>query len=376
MDMQSITWCRGCVRFIVPAFARVVNFRSDSSLLSLKQGAVLGMILSWSCAGLLAGPSRQGQVQYSNGDSATGALSLTPGSDLKIHTAEGIRTLSLDGVQEMTFAPEKENLEQKWRFVEAGRTQKERWGKPCPVRELRATLTLSGGAVLTGHLYTTVLYLEGAEQTTKVVLRAKDRGGEGQAFADLVYPVRIAFTDAVEARSSGSPLVMVVSNATELVALVPGSLVRLPAVREAHEGEFRLPRTAETNAFLAARTETAITVAWSVVADTRLVARLEPALVVAQDFFDSKVLLGVQRRGDDLYTLLMLSCTRRTTLDAANSQPWRLEVWRWKDNGDTVMLAGRGYFFRGILRPGATPPPVRLVSGIQSAFAGEEARVP
>jgi hypothetical protein len=61
-----------------------------------------------------------------------------------------------------------------------------------------------------------------------------------------------------------------------------------------------------------------------------------------------------------VYALVMASRAGRTTFDAEQSQPWRLEIWRWRLDGDKAMVAGRGYFFRGILEKGAAPPPVAL----------------
>jgi len=316
------------------------------------------LIVALSCMGLLADTVRPGLVQFSNGDTVEGSFTLTPGSELKIHTGRELKTVSISSVREMAFEPEKESLEQKWRFVEAGRTQKEKWGRPYPIREIRSILSLADGSVFRGYLYTTVLYLEGKEQTTKVVLRAKDRGEEGQTFADLVYPVRIAFADTGLTQSDAMTVTVSASNATELVALTPGALLRIPAVRTPQG--FRLGGLTATNAYMATRSDAGISVAWPAMTDTGLVTRIEQALGLVEDFFDSRELLGVQRTGDDVYSLLMLSRKNRTTLDRENSQPWRLEVWRWKDNGDALMLAGRGYFFRGIVRKGGTPPPVIL----------------
>ena len=307
---------------------------------------------------------------------AEGLFSLTPGSELKIHTGKELKTVPLDRVREIVFEPEKETLEKKWRFVEAGRTQKETWGQPYPVREIRAVLTLADGTVIRGHVYTTVLYLEGKEQTVKVVLRAKDRGNEGQTFADLVYPVRIAFTDT--ALSATGPILIRARNsqAADLVALTPGALLRLPAVRTPDGSAFKLAGLLAPTAFLAVKTGACVRVGWPTDVDTGLVARVEQAVGIAEDFFDAKTLLGTQRFGDDIYSLLMLSRKGHTTLDREKSQPWRLEIWRWKDNGERLMAAGRGYFFRGILPKGEEPPTVALSPEIWAMELKDGAELP
>jgi hypothetical protein len=307
---------------------------------------------------------------------AEGLISLTPGSEFKIFVGSTLKTLSLEQVQEIRLDPEKESLEQKWRFAEAGRTQKTKWGQAYPIRELRATITLADGMIYKGHLYTTVLYLEGREQTTKIVLRAKDKGSEGQTLNDLVYPVRVAFKDKA---SSVAEIITIKSanpNATELAALTPGALLRVAATRKPNTEGFLLTGLPVANPFTAVKTDSTIEVEWPANAETGLTARVEQALGLARDFFDSQKLLGVQRCGDDIYTLLMLTRKAITTLDQADSQPWRLEIWRWKDNGDRLMIAGRGYFFRGIIPKTASPPPIVIVPIISTTSSSGRASQP
>jgi hypothetical protein len=63
-----------------------------------------------------------------------------------------------------------------------------------------------------------------------------------------------------------------------------------------------------------------------------------------------------------VYSAMMLVRRGPTTLDAEKSQPWRCEVWHWKYDEDEkkLLLAGRGYFFRGIIGRGEQPPAVKL----------------
>jgi len=328
---------------------------------------LLVLLILFPCLSLHGETNRPAQVQFSNGDMAGGLISLTPGSEFKIFVGSTLKTLPLEQVQEIRLEPEKESIEQKWRFVEAGRTQKTKWGQPYPVRELRAIITLADGSTSQGHLYTTVLYLEGQEQTTKIVLRAKDKGNEGQTFNDLVYPVRVTFTDKALSVPGTITIKRANSNANELVALTPGAFLRVSATRTPDAKGFQLTGLPITNPFTAFRTGSEIEVDWPANADTGLTARVKQALGNAQDFFDSQELLGVQRDGTDIYSLLMLFRKGPTTLEQADSQPWRLEVWRWKDNGDRLMIAGRGYFFRGIIPKTASPPAVVLLPEVRTS---------
>jgi hypothetical protein len=318
----------------------------------------LGVALAMAPAAAAEEAGRPGEIQFSNGETQSGIISLTPGSQLQIHTGKELRSLALDTVREIRIEPESEEMEQKWRFVEAGRVEKEKWGQPYPVRSLRTTLVPTSGSSIVGHLYTTVLYVEGQDSAaTKVVLLAKQRGKEGETFADLVYPVRIAFADP--AHGTTDSLRIQVKDKAEVVALTYGTLTRLVAEPVGQE-EQRLPSPLGAKVFAATRAHGVIRVGWPAAADAELRARIEKLYGEVRDFFDQFRVLGVQVDGEDVYSLVMASRTGRTTLHAEQSQPWRLEIWRWKLDGDNAMVAGRGYFFRGILEKGAEPPPVTL----------------
>ena len=153
---------------------------------------LIAAMLNWSLAHGQDGTGRAGRVELSNGGVLEGLISSTPGAPLRLQVGNDLKDVPLEAVQELRFVPEQETMEQKWRFVEAGRNEKKKWGAPYPVRELQTQIILSGGCVFTGHLYTTVLYVAQSNATTKVVIKAKDKGTEGQTFQDVVYPVRIA----------------------------------------------------------------------------------------------------------------------------------------------------------------------------------------
>ncbi|MEI8314863.1 MAG: hypothetical protein WCG79_05365 [Verrucomicrobiota bacterium] len=297
---------------------------------------------------------RPGVVQFSNGDTLAGQISLTPGAELKVIAGTTLRTLALDKVQEIRFAPEEETLEQKWRFPVAGQTRKEKWGLPYPVRHLRATLVLGDGQTVTGHLYTTALYIEGAEQNQKIILEAKQRGKEGETFQSLVYPASVKFTDATAVTAPVIRLKTGLPGA--LVALTRGALVRLEATGD------RLPSPFGAELFVAVQSATGIMVGWPEEEDAQLTELVRAALPDVRDFFDVLGLHGVWRDPvtGDVYSLMLLERRGVTTLNAERSQPWRCEVWRWKfaDEEKKLLVAGRNYFFRGIIARGEHAPAV------------------
>lgn len=301
---------------------------------------------------------RPGTVQLSDGEILAGQLSLTPGESLKILQNGTYRSIGWERVREIQFRPVNERLEQKWRFPEAGQTRKEKWGQPYPVRELEASVRIGGGQEITGHLFTTVLYVATGERTHKIVLARKQRGKEGERLAALVYPVRISFADAPAETAGGIRLKFA---ARDLVALTHGVLARVES-RRVETGEFELPATFGENLFLAAETKDGLLVGWPGQTDPGLQQLVTAALADVRDFLDQQRVLGVYRAGDDVYSAMMLRRCGPTSLNEARSQPWRLEIWRWKYDAESrkLMLAGRGWFFRGILSPQEQPPPVQL----------------
>jgi len=96
----------------------------------------------------------------------------------------------------------------------------------------KTTLLLAGGEHLSGHLYPTVLYIENGQDARMVILLAKQRGKEGDALKEWVYPAKVSFDEPgaspitlarLEARVSG------IGIGREMVALTRGAFDRLEA---------------------------------------------------------------------------------------------------------------------------------------------------
>jgi hypothetical protein len=320
-----------------------------------------------------AGP-RDGRVEFSDGTSADGKISLTPGGSLKIESGSQIRVLDLDRVQEIRIAPESEEMDRNWRFKEAGQTAKEYFGDPYPVRNLQATVILAGGQSFTGHLYSTVLYVEGAETAQKVPLLSKQKGAEGQSFKDLVYPVRISFGGAAAADTATATLRFLNTSGwkpapgNEIAAITRGALVRLAVTPTAANNEFKMTSPLGSEFFLAVKSGGKIAVGWPAEKDEKTLAQVQNALPKSEDFFDDRRVLGVARdpAAAEIYSLIFAARKGPTTLEQTRSQPWRLEIYRWKTEAgsDRLMLAGQGYLFRGIGAKDEAVPEVGLSAGL------------
>ena len=345
---------------------------------------VLAVALVHACVTIEAQSApRPGKVQFSNSEVVEGKISLSPGQQLRLHVEAQIRTLTLDKVREIRMLPEGDEMVRNWRFKDAGQAVKEYSGKPYPLRSLKTTITLADGERITGHLYTTVLYVEGPDKARKVVLYAKQRGQEGETFDKVVYPAVISFSDGA---SGVEETIRVrirhpsVGTTTELAALTHDALMTLEGHKTGQAGEYHMSSPLGEPVFLALKTGSKIVAGWPKEQDPKLMALVQTNLAIAEDFFDDRRLLGIwlDQKASDIYSLLMLTRKGQTTLDGEKTQPWRLVILRWKYDEDSqrVMLAGRGFFFRGILAKGETPPSVEITDALWGLKKDGEVWVP
>jgi hypothetical protein len=305
---------------------------------------------------------RPGIIAFSDGSSAEGEITLTPGSSLTLHDGKDPHTVPLEAVREVRFTPEKETMERAWRFIEAGQAKKELWGKPYPVRHLAASLQLRDETGWSGHLHTLPLYVTVTGVTTKIVILAKQRGKPGETLESLVYPLSIRFDDPAGASNRMARLTLKPDPANAaLCALTKGSLVRLPGNRQAGSDPFLIDAPLGAPLFVAVQNGDNLRVAWTNAASPEVDAAIRQAVADARDFFDQRRVMGVwQAPGeDDVYALVDLVRAGQTTLGGNQTQPWRLEIWRFKMEPDSrkLMLAARNWFFRGITAPGKPRPP-------------------
>ncbi|AKJ63385.1 hypothetical protein [Kiritimatiella glycovorans] len=343
-----------------------MNHRASPCLPPLRTTAAVLLAGLFSAAALEAGV-----VEFSDGSAITGEVRFAS-ADVKLHyRGKKLIRIPADEIAGIRLRPERESLERKWMMPTAGQTRKERWGEPFPVRHLKADLLLAGGQRREGHLYTTPLYVLGPEGAEKVVLPAKQRGEEGQTLAELVYPVAVRTDREVAAEAAErtfrlpEPL-----RGAEPVVLQRDTLTRLPVRREGDA--WRVTALPGEKLFAAVRRDGTVTVGWPERRDPALFERMNAALAEAKDFFDRRELLGVVRGGEDsLYALCLLSREGATTLKREKNRPWRVGIWRWKEDGEDgrIMLAGRGFFFRGIETRGVRPE-VRLSPELHAVMAG------
>jgi hypothetical protein len=311
--------------------------------------------------GLAHADARPGSVEWSDGRKLAGAISLTPGKDLRLFTGTGQVSVQLDEVKAITFKPEKEEMWQGFYFPDAGQATQVKTGEVYPIRYLQTQLTLADGKVLEGHLFTTTLYVETDDATEKVVLMAKQTGENGQKLSDLVYPTSIHFdTDAASAGSSQIDLTKVnLPGSHPPVVVAKTDLALLPSEQAEGQQVWTVPVGDPTKILFAIQATNGIHVAFPCdhiltgtnepltpdspeiknavfcqLKDHSMAKALDTSLKTMQDFYDTRTLLGCFWEDDDVYSLVMLKRTGPTNGFPADRIPWSLVILHWKYDTD------------------------------------------
>jgi hypothetical protein len=319
----------------------------------------------WTNAAMADG--RPGTVTYSDGHKLTGAIELSPGKQLLLYTSDGQVSLQLAQVKEMQFKPETETMEEGFYFPNAGQTTKVKTGDVYPTRQVKTNITLSDGKVLTGHLYTTMVYVEDDDGTAdKVPLMAKQTGTDGQKLADLIYPTDILF-DAGGNTAGSAQIDLTHAGFTTVknfIALSLPDVVALPASQTAGKFSWSVPMGDPKRIIFSVETTDGIHLAWPAQeADADVKAAVDKALKIMQDFYDTRIVLGCFSGDDgtDVYTAVLMKRMGATLGYAADKISYSIVILRWKyDLTDkTTTLLGRVPLFIGRAEGGA--PPIAVI---------------
>jgi hypothetical protein len=288
---------------------------------------------------------RPGTVEWSDGHKQAGAISLTPGKDLRLFTETRQVALSLAQVKEIVFTPEKEEMWEGFYFPNAGQATQVKTGEVYPIRYIKTQITLNDGKVVEGHLYTTIVYIEPDDgPAQKVVLLAKQTGANGQKLTDLLYPTAIRFDSTGGVTGSS---VIDLSQAGWIGAHPP-VIVALP--------EFTFLATEQTpgkpiwkvewqntaQILFSVEAADGIHVSWPLTeADPERQQAVEAALKVMRDFYDTRTAVGSFADADagDIYSLVMMKRLAKSvngdgTAFDPNLTPWSLVLLRWKYDPD------------------------------------------
>jgi hypothetical protein len=321
---------------------------------------LLALALVAAGGGAARADGRAGAIEFSDGHKATGAVSLTPGKDLRLYTDVSQVALSMDEVKEIRFKPEKEEMWEGFYFPDAGQTTQVKTGEVYPIRYLKTEITLADGKVLLGHLYTTTFYVEGDDTTQKVVVMAKQTGPNGTKLADLIYPTVIRF-DAASSAAGFSQIDLTQAN---LPGMKPPVIVRRPDLAllpvQPIEGKliWTIPvANAAGQIFFSVQADDGVHVAWpDGEPDPDMKQAADTGLKNMQDFYDNRATLGYLTDADagDIYTLCMLKRLGKAVAGDGSAfpesiVPYSLVILRWKYDPDQkkATLLNRALLYMG-----------------------------
>jgi hypothetical protein len=295
-----------------------------------------------SCASLRA-DGRPGTVTFSDGHTVTGGLFLTPGKSLRIYTSDTTAvSLSLAEVKEMRIKVEKEEMRKGFYFPNPGQAAQAETGDVYPVRYLSAEIALADGKTVTGHLLTTMLYVENDDGTQKIPLMAKMTGDDGQKIDDLVYPADIRF-DASAAPPGVAQIDLSQAGFTPKnppVVFGKPDMTLLPSSQVDGKQVWTVPTDHPDRIVFAVEAADGIHVAWpNVEAGPDVEKAVNVGLTNMHDFYDSRTLLGCVAEDDDIYSVVMLKrvgpMVGEDGIAVTNGMiPWTLTVMHWNYDAD------------------------------------------
>jgi len=373
--------------------------------------------------------ARTAAVYFSDGKVLTGEVSLTPGRSFKLNIPKGgklrtrdmvtgedvqygkVRYFTFEPVREIRFYPEKEEMRRNWKFIETTKynektgdadyspAAKEYSGKPYPLRYLTATVIFNSDESLQGHLYTVTVYLKTKEKTYRLVLRSKQRGGEGTTLDKLVYVQRIKLLD--EGKNIAAKVIVKFADMRfgpedAVQAVTKESLTPIPTKITESDDTCVVESAFGEEFYLAVRKDGKYIVGWPPSAtsggrsqeqDKKLFAVARDHIKRQRDFYNEKKLLGVLQIEGSNEVLTLVSLRRKVAPTHFGEiggewdkelgtvvEPWRLSIWRWKYDkaNQELILSARGTFFRVILLPDDPTPEVIISEKLWLPWGGQQ----
>lgn len=352
---------------------------------------------------------RTAAVYFSDGKVLTGEISLTPGRSFKLNIPEGgtlktrdmvtgedvqygkVRDFTFEPIREIRFYAEKEEMRRSWKFIETTKynektgeadyspAAKEYSGRPYPLRYLAATVIFNSDESLQGHFYTATVYLKTKEKTHRLVLRSKQRGGEGTSLDELVYVSRIKLLDEgknIAAKVNIKFNDMRFGTEDAVQAVTKESLTPIPTKMTEKDYSCVVESAFGEEFYLAARKDGKYIVGWPKEQNAKLFTVVKDHIERQRDYYNDKNLLGVTFGKDGKEVLTLVSLRRKVAPTHFGEiggewdrelgtvvEPWRLSIWRWKYDrkNQELILSSRGTFFRVVLLP-ENPTPEVVIS--------------
>ena len=157
---------------------------------------------------------QEAEIELSNGKSISGKLSLMGSRPLTI-TPTGAKyqqKILLSDIVSLNLIIREQSMNRPWIYKEAGKIEKMYLEGEYPFINFTTEIVLTNGQVVRGYIVSTTFKFTG-KGLRKVFLTRQIKGKVGEKMGDLVYPVRIKFTNRA---NSIKPITVTLENAGKI----------------------------------------------------------------------------------------------------------------------------------------------------------------
>ena len=154
---------------------------------------VLLMMLSATAS---AGEWHKADIEMSDGKTLSGELAILGSRPLTMIPAGSSyeRKILLEDIIAVSQIIEKQEMNRPWKYKEDGKVDKIYFDGTYPFINLGTEVLLTNGQQVRGHIISLPFRFKG-EGPKKIFLNKQEKGEVGQTMSDIVYPVKITFTE-------------------------------------------------------------------------------------------------------------------------------------------------------------------------------------
>ncbi len=143
-----------------------------------------------------AGEWHKADIAMSDGKMLSGELAILGSRPLTMIPAGSSyeRKILLEDVISISQIIEKQEMNKPWKYKEDGKVDKIYFDGTYPFMNLGTEVLLTNGQLVRGHIISLPFRFKG-EGPKKIFLNKQEKGEVGQTMSDIIYPVKITFTE-------------------------------------------------------------------------------------------------------------------------------------------------------------------------------------
>jgi hypothetical protein len=143
-----------------------------------------------------AGEWHNADIEMSDGKMFSGELAISGSRPFTMIPAGSFyeRKILLEDIISVSQIIEKQEMNKPWKYKEDGKVEKIYFDGAYPFLNLCAEALLTNGQVVRGHIISLPFRFRG-KGPKKIFLNKQEKGEVGQTMSDIIYPVKITFTE-------------------------------------------------------------------------------------------------------------------------------------------------------------------------------------